>query len=52
MFWAPAEQPLSPSPEAWREEALSVVAGWAWGLPEAVQATPLEDLSRSRLVDR
>ncbi|KAL4450754.1 hypothetical protein ABPG77_001110 [Micractinium sp. CCAP 211/92] len=52
VFWAPAEQPPSPSPAAWRDEALSVVHGWAWGLPEAVQATPLEDLSRSRLVDR
>ncbi|KAL4433828.1 hypothetical protein ABPG75_000269 [Micractinium tetrahymenae] len=52
VFWAPAEQPASPSPAAWREEALAVVQGWAWGLPEAVEATPLEDLSRSRLVDR
>ena len=52
-FNAPADAASQPaSPAAWREEALAVVKGWAWGLPEAVQATPLEDLSRSRLVDR
>ncbi len=51
-FNAPAEPSAAASPEAWRQEALDVVRGWAWGLPEAVQATPAEDLSRSRLVDR
>ncbi|PSC69099.1 Zeaxanthin chloroplastic [Micractinium conductrix] len=51
-FFAPADLAAPPEPERWREEALSVVCGWAWGLPEAVAATPAEDLSRSRLVDR
>lgn len=51
-FNAPAELSAAASPEAWRQEALDVVRGWAWGLPEAVEATPAEDLSRSRLVDR
>ncbi len=51
-FDAPAAAATSASPDAWREEALGVVRGWAWGLPEAVEATPAEDLSRSRLVDR
>lgn len=52
-FNAPAEpSAAAASPEAWRQEALGVVRGWAWGLPQAVEATPAEDLSRSRLVDR
>lgn len=51
-FYAPAAAPAAASPAAWREEALGVVHGWGWGLPQAVEATPLEDLSRSRLVDR
>ncbi|PRW58015.1 zeaxanthin chloroplastic-like [Chlorella sorokiniana] len=53
-FDAPADQSAAAatSPEAWRQEALQVVRGWAWGLPAAVEATAAEDLSRSRLVDR
>lgn len=51
-FFAPTELAASPSPAAWRDEALAVVNGWSWGLPDAVAATPLEDLTRSRLVDR
>lgn len=51
-FNAAADAPTSTSPAAWQQEALGVVQGWAWGLPEVVQATPLQDLSRSRLLDR
>lgn len=53
-FNAPAKPSAAAaaSPEAWRQEALGVVRGWAWGLPQVVEATPAEDLSRSRLVDR
>lgn len=29
-----------------------MVRGWSWGLEQVVQATPADDLSRSRLVDR
>lgn len=53
-FFAPADAPPSAaaSPAAWRREAQEVVRGWAWGLPQAVEATADGDLSRSRLVDR
>lgn len=57
LYWfvclnAPADATAPATPEAWQQEALAAVAGWSWALPQAVAATPLEDFSRSRLVDR
>jgi hypothetical protein len=44
--------PAPSSPEAQREEALSFVRGWAWGIEDAIRASPPDTLSRSRVRDR
>lgn len=43
---------VPPSPEAFKAEALQAVRGWAGGMEGIIEATPLEDISRSRIVDR
>jgi len=57
LYWftclnAPADAPLPVSPEACFAEAIAPVRGWGWGLEAAISATPRENLTRSRIVDR
>lgn len=40
------------SPAESKAEALSSVAGWQWGVPQAIANTAEADVSRSRLGDR
>jgi hypothetical protein len=49
---APQAAPAPATPEAQREEALSFVRGWAWGIEDAIRASPLNTLSRSHVRDR
>lgn len=51
-FNAPADAPIPSTPEAVRQEALQLVAGWEWGVEDAIQRTAPEELTRSRIVDR
>ncbi len=46
------DAPVPSSPEGRQAEALSQVKGWAWGVEQAIQATPAAAISRSRIVDR
>lgn len=51
-FDAPADAPVPATPAEIRREAAAVVKGWQWNLEKIVEATPLENLSRSRIGDR
>jgi hypothetical protein len=46
------DAPLPSSREAAQAEALRAVAGWSWGIEDAIRSTPLDTLSRSRVADR
>jgi hypothetical protein len=46
------ETPAPPTPVAMKEDAAARVSGWSWGICEAVAATPLEGITRSRIADR
>lgn len=51
-FDAPATAAVPATPAEIKAEAARVVKGWGWGVEAAVEATPENDLSRSRIVDR
>ena len=51
-FSAPADLAAPTRAADVKAEALGVVRGWGWDLESIVEATPPEELSRSRLVDR
>lgn len=52
VYWFTCfEEPASSRP-ATAEEAAAPVRGWAWGIEEAIAATPPELLTRNRIVDR
>jgi len=51
-FDAPATAAVPATPAEIKEEAARIVKGWGWGVEAAVEATPENDLSRSRIVDR
>jgi hypothetical protein len=51
--WVTLQDALLPSSrEAAQAEALRAVAGWSWGIEDAIRSTPLDALSRSRVSDR
>jgi 2-polyprenyl-6-methoxyphenol hydroxylase-like FAD-dependent oxidoreductase len=51
-FDAPGNAAVPATPAEIKAEAGRIVKGWGWGVEAAVAATPEDDLSRSRIVDR
>lgn len=57
VYWytcvnAPLEAPLPAGPAEVAAAAAAPVAGWCWGIGDVIAATPSDQISRSRIVDR